>query len=76
MLDDHKEVQKKLAEEIKVLYTEQFGSIRKFALEVGCDEKTIRNILNCEQDITLKMFIAISKTLNTSPEKLLKAIIF
>ena len=74
MYQEHIEVQKKLAEQVRVSYTLKFKSIRDFALEVGCDEKTIRNILNCEKDTSLKMFISIARALEIAPETLLKTI--
>jgi transcriptional regulator with XRE-family HTH domain len=50
------------------------GNKLQFAKKVGCDEKTIRLILDKNQGMTMNLFFKIANALDIEPSELIKDI--
>ncbi|MFC6097677.1 hypothetical protein ACFPVY_13555 [Flavobacterium qiangtangense] len=52
------------------------GNNRKFAIEVGCDEKTVRDLFSQKHGMTMNLFFKIALALDISPSELLDGLEF
>lgn len=70
-------IKEEVVERIRIVFLRDFdGNNRKFAKEVGCDEKTIRFLFQHNQGMTLNLLFKIARAINVSPSKLLEGLEF
>ena len=67
------EIKREVTERIRKEFMVKFdGNKTKFASKAGCDEKTIRLLLDFGQGMTLNLLFKISHALGLKPTELLK----
>ncbi len=65
-------IKEEVVERIRVVVKKDFdGNNRKFARAVGCNEKSIRSLLDHNQGMTLNMLFKIATAIKTTPSQLL-----
>lgn len=70
-------IKEEVVDRIRIVFLQDFdGNNRKFAKEVGCDEKTIRFLFQHNQGMTLNLLFKIARAINVSPSKLLEGLEF
>lgn len=70
-------IKTEVVQRIRIVFQRDFdGNNRKFAKEVGCDEKTIRFLFDHNQGMTLNLLFKIARAIKTSPSELLKGLEF
>lgn len=70
-------IKEKVVDRIRIVFLRDFdGNNRKFAKEVGCDEKTIRFLFQHNQGMTLNLLFKIARAIKTSPSELLEGLEF
>lgn len=66
-------IKKEVTQRIHQEFIEKFdGNNRKFAKEVGCNEKTIRKLFDDNQGMTLNLFFKLARAIKIKPSKLLE----
>jgi hypothetical protein len=70
-------IKKEVVQRILIIFERDFdGNNRKFAKEVGCDEKTIRFLFDHNQGMTLNLLFKIARAIKISPSQLLEGLEF
>ena len=73
MQNQLEEIKKEVTERIRLEFGQKFGgNKRQFAKKAGCDEKTIRLLLDFGQGMTLNLLFKLAFALGISPSELIK----
>lgn len=70
-------IKKEVVQRIHVVFERDFGgNNRKFAKAVGCNEKTVRDLFDHNQGMTLNLLLKIAKAIKITPSQLLEGLEF